>query len=507
MIVGGRRRNVGTRRFRMTPDQWPAASPTANAHLHMHSGSLRLRSRAKPTPAAEKASIVPSALSATLAHSPAILRQMSRARHSHSATVKSSLPRMQLIVEPADSLVHEVVHISLSGLPSSRNFRLELRLLHSNGIYRSYGVFRSDECGSIDLAKNKPIRGTYSATRPMGLFESVAPTDQVKPGWYCKCTPPEPFNYNLLVFDEAGKKILEKKIVKRWLHPEVQRIEIQEGKVRGTMFKPPGDGPFPTVIDISGTGGGLHEQKGAALASRGFCVLSLAFFQYKDLPVWMNNVDLQYFEEAINYMNSLPFTGDKVAVQGVSFGGTLAILLATRFPRIAAVVSINGSFNLDEATFLKENGVDLPYGTLDFSHNEYLNGLYVHAKVVRYSDVPEKAQFPLERTQPNTAFRFVSSLDDLSTPTVFCTNFLTEKLKKLGRKVEVHYLPGGHLMDPPCFPAHPTVFSSFIASHQAYGGEDSIHGASQGVAWEKTISFLCKNLGRPTKIPSYRAKL
>ena len=57
-----------------------------------------------------------------------------------------------------------------------------------------------------------------------------------------------------------------------------------------------GDGPFPSIIDMSGTGGGLNEHKGGALASRGFCVFSLAFFQYKDLIKELKHLDINYFK-------------------------------------------------------------------------------------------------------------------------------------------------------------------------------------------------------------------
>ena len=56
-----------------------------------------------------------------------------------------------------------------------------------------------------------------------------------------------------------------------------------------------GSGPFPGVIDMFGTGGGLMQFRAALLASRGFVALSLAYFNYEDLP---SNLDLtlEYFE-------------------------------------------------------------------------------------------------------------------------------------------------------------------------------------------------------------------
>ena len=56
-----------------------------------------------------------------------------------------------------------------------------------------------------------------------------------------------------------------------------------------------GEGPFPGVIDLFGTAGGLTEYRSALLASRGFASFAQAYFDYDDLekaPVW----DMECFE-------------------------------------------------------------------------------------------------------------------------------------------------------------------------------------------------------------------
>ena len=57
----------------------------------------------------------------------------------------------------------------------------------------------------------------------------------------------------------------------------------------------PGNGPFPGVIDLFGTAGGILEFRSALLASRGFASLSLPYFRYEDLPDTMFDIDLEYF--------------------------------------------------------------------------------------------------------------------------------------------------------------------------------------------------------------------
>ena len=61
------------------------------------------------------------------------------------------------------------------------------------------------------------------------------------------------------------------------------------------MFAAVGPGPFPGVIDMFGTAGGLTEFRAALLASRGFAALALAYFAYEDLPAKFE-FNLEYFE-------------------------------------------------------------------------------------------------------------------------------------------------------------------------------------------------------------------
>lgn len=52
--------------------------------------------------------------------------------------------------------------------------------------------------------------------------------------------------------------------------------------------------------------GGLVEFRASLLAAHGFAVLALAYFAYEDLPKQMQEVDLEYFEEAANLLLAHP---------------------------------------------------------------------------------------------------------------------------------------------------------------------------------------------------------
>lgn len=70
-----------------------------------------------------------------------------------------------------------------------------------------------------------------------------------------------------------------------------------------------GAGPFPGIIDLFGTGGGLCEYRASLLAGHGFAVLALAYFRFEDLPENLEDMHLEYFEEAVNFMLQHPQVG------------------------------------------------------------------------------------------------------------------------------------------------------------------------------------------------------
>ncbi|CAJ0955106.1 unnamed protein product [Ranitomeya imitator] len=136
---------------------------------------------------------------------------------------------------------------------------------------------------------------------------------------------------------------------------EVQRILIREGRIRGALFLPPGEGPFRGVIDMFGGVGGLVEFRSSLLASRGFACLALAYFAYDDLPSLPIKMDLKYFEEAAQFLCDHPkVSGDGVGVVAICKGAEMALAMASYLPQVTATVCINGPNAL--------NGNSLVYG-------------------------------------------------------------------------------------------------------------------------------------------------
>ena len=94
-------------------------------------------------------------------------------------------------------------------------------------------------------------------------------------------------------------------------------------------------GPFPGIVDILGAGGGLLEYRASLLAGKGFAVMALAYYNYEDLPKSLENLHLEYFEEAVNYLLNHPQVGTSlVACSTYQFSFSESLLVFTEFDQI-----------------------------------------------------------------------------------------------------------------------------------------------------------------------------
>lgn len=121
--------------------------------------------------------------------------------------------------------------------------------------------------------------------------------------------------------------------------PGVEARPIPEDGIVATLFTPPGPGPHPLVVILSGSGGGLAEERAALFAAHGYVALALGYFGAPGLPPTLSQIPLEYFERALHWARQA-LAPDFLAVSGVSRGGELALLLGSTMPDgIDAVVA------------------------------------------------------------------------------------------------------------------------------------------------------------------------
>jgi len=255
------------------------------------------------------------------------------------------------------------------------------------------------------------------------------------------------------------------------------------------------------IIDLYGTRGGVNEHRAALLSSHGYAVLALAYFRYKDLPPTLNSdLDLEYFEEAIDWIMKQPgIKKEGVAMVGASLGADLGMLLAAVNPRVKVVVSINGYHMLNEMWPFKYKGVVLPFkkgmATEEFLVDKDTIDMGAYRRSL--SDDPD-CIYPIEKSKAQFLF-FCGELDR-NTDSVHTGALLMQRLRDHDKERQgemVVFAGTGHLLEPPYLPLVYLGYSKSYDMYILFGGEATAHAKAQTVMWKKTFEFLAKHLGTP----------
>ncbi|XP_015261700.1 PREDICTED: acyl-coenzyme A amino acid N-acyltransferase 2-like [Gekko japonicus] len=264
------------------------------------------------------------------------------------------------------------------------------------------------------------------------------------------------------------------------------------------------NGPFPGVIDLFGGVGGLVEFRASLLASRGFATLALAYFAYEDLPSFLGPMDLEYFEEAAEFLLKHPkVRGPSLGIVAISKGAEIALAMATYLPQIGAAVCINGT-NAVHGNPLSYRDLCIPpipykrecmlitdHGVVDFSNLYEDPGAKLHQESV----------LPVEKAQGKILL-IAGESDGNCKSKAFATAIM-ERMKKLGKThcALLSYPKAGHLIEPPGSPfCHHSWLPAF-SRPVLWGGEAQAHAAAQVHSWSEIQKFLHLHLG-PAKSSS-----
>ncbi|XP_066268523.1 bile acid-CoA:amino acid N-acyltransferase-like [Branchiostoma lanceolatum] len=259
--------------------------------------------------------------------------------------------QVALLVSPARALVDVPVDIRVAGLSPRQPVTFLARLVEGTDRFQSYAHYRADDSGRVAVGQQPSLGGPYTGVEQMGLFWSMQPSPGQSLGQRLdteNVTTPHLVDISVHeghvdVMEEDTLPRLAHTCVEWWYMADgVKRMPVKEGRIRGTLFLPPGPGKFPGVLDMYGVLGGLTERRAALLASRGFAALALAYFNYDDLPKDVTDIDLDYFEEATDWLLRQPSVlGPGVGALGISKGGEIALAMAVHLDKVAAVISIS----------------------------------------------------------------------------------------------------------------------------------------------------------------------
>jgi len=258
-------------------------------------------------------------------------------------------PRVHFAVSPAQPLMDDRISIIVTGLPPNQLITFKARSQAQDQLWwRSEAVFNSGPAGTIDLAHQPSLSGTYTGVAGMGLFWSMKPDPDASTGdrvFFAMSDWFQPIVTEIEA-DSAGQPLGSVVIERRFAAPGTRCTAIAEAGITGLLCAPGDSHPHPAVLVLGGSEGGIGmEDTALLLASHGFTALSLAYFGVPGLPPTLQNVPIDHFAKALQWLRARPETDPAfVAVFGVSRGAEAALQFAATDPAVAAVVARSPSF-------------------------------------------------------------------------------------------------------------------------------------------------------------------
>jgi dienelactone hydrolase len=286
----------------------------------------------------------------------------------------------------------------------------------------------------------------------------------------------------------------------------MQTIAVREHGIVANFHRPSTSEPHPGVIVIGGSGGGLDSTSavGSLLAEQGYAALALAYFGLERLPARLEEIPLEYFKSAIEWMRSQPSVEpNKIGIVGTSKGGEAALLVSATYREIGVVVAYSPSHvvfqGIDETWFNEPTqksswtlgGKPVPFVPFRMDddcierYGFYL-GLYLSS--LQDQRAVKRAAIPVERM--NGPVLLVSGTDDAIWPSSMMCEHAAERLRKRRFAFPFHHLKyggAGHLL---AGPSQLTRMHSPPAQGIKLGGTESANAAARDDAWTKVIDFF-----------------
>ncbi|XP_026169814.1 acyl-coenzyme A thioesterase 3-like [Mastacembelus armatus] len=405
----------------------------------------------------------------------------------------SSQVRLRLLPS-ARCLFDQPVQVKVEGLRSRQVVTMRARSTDEKGVvFSSSATYRADGSGKIDLLRDPSLSGSYVGVEPMGLLWSMK-ADALHKRFQKPCAlNPHVVKFSVHEEDREDRMLAEVTNERLLIGNGVSRVPVKGRNFQGVLFTPPGQGPFPAVLDLCT----LMSEKGASLlANKGFVVLAVPV--YTDKPHNVKQTNLDHFKEAVDFLQQQPKVGSKgVGIVSQSKGGEIALSLAAFVSGVEATVWINGCSAVSLVPLYYKNQQIIP--PLLFDTNKMIH-TESGASIIKYGlENPLSAEnkdslVPIE--QAKGRFLFVASEDDHCWDTKAYMDQMVERLKHHGKEnFETVCYPGaGHLMEPPYSPYCPSSFSGVISNVVLWGGEARAHAAAEVHLWSKIQEFFRTHL-------------
>ncbi len=278
--------------------------------------------------------------------------------------------------------------------------------------------------------------------------------------------------------------------------PVPPTVELREaGLVADYFAADPATASPGAIIVLGGSEGGLGGSRNLArrLAAAGFDAIAVSYFGESGQSSRLDQVPIEPVARAREWLEARPGPGEAIAVLGVSKGGELALLTASRDPAIKAVVAAVPSHVVWQGIDMQggmtgsswtSGGVPLAYVPYDLS-NGFISVHALYAGSI--ASAPAETEIPVE--QIAGPILLVSGQADTLWPSTEMANRVEQRLRTHGFAhgvTHLAYADAGHAV----FGAPVRADTPGLERALSVGGTIDGLVAARADLWPRVLAFL-----------------
>lgn len=271
-----------------------------------------------------------------------------------------------------------------------------------------------------------------------------------------------------------------------WSGAEQQEVTVEGEGFAATVHRTAGSVRRCGVVVLGGAEGGKPTRFAEALAAEGYPTLALAYFKTPGTPSHLDEIPLEYVEEALAWFSGRPFMeGKDTILLGASKGAELALLLASRSRDISGVIAISPSSvvfqGIPESFWPPRSswtlsGHPVPFVPYDVSGGIDPSGFRsLYERSLSHEPVVRRAVIPVE--QINGPILLLSGDDDTMWPA-------SEMAELIVKRLEASSFPHGVTHE-----AYPEAGHT-LNEYYMLGGTPAGNQAAREGSWRKIFEFL-----------------
>jgi dienelactone hydrolase len=385
------------------------------------------------------------------------------------------------------------------------------------------------QVGSVDLVFNDIVPGTYAFTTWHDA-NSDGKTNLPAEGFAFGNNAPVPATFKAAAIEVSGNTTAEVTLF-YMARPTaantgemgaaapqgVLKTDVRQAGLYGALYTPTEARNLPAIIAIGGSEGGLDVTSSAAksFSEHGYVVLALAYWRAPGLPQALEKVRLEYFKDAIDWLKTrTEVDAGRIGFVGLSRGAEGALLIASHYPDIKAVMAVAPSSHLWPASSMNLgdgggdaarqpawvlDGKPLPFLALKAGPNGAApsNNLAPYERALADAQANSESEIPVDRI--NGPILLLSGEQDGIWPAGPMAQRIVARLKAHNFSygyTHIEYAGAGHLV----FLGDPEDLgdlSRYRMLSGAMGGTDAANLAARSDSWSRSLAFFDQALKKP----------